>query len=144
MSEKTVFEVLAEALIESLQDFLKKASTIRNAYVGMVKEGVVPPEVGTVELLERGGKLYARIVKRENQLIILPVESLQIKPDAKPIVNFLEPRILQNMNKKHGLKHRLEVENGVLRAIILEGNITEDIKKKLLNPIAWALEKSCS
>jgi hypothetical protein len=103
-----------------------------------------PSEAGNVDMLYRGNKLYARIIEQPNKLMFLPVESLQIKADAKPIVNFLEPKILQNMDEKHGLKHRLEVKNGVLHAIILEGEITKDIKKKLLNPVGWALEKAVS
>lgn len=101
-------------------------------------------EAGKLDMLYRGNKLYARIIEQPNKLMFLPVESLQIKADAKSIVNFLEPRILQNMDRKHGLKHTLEVKNGVLHAIVVEGTITNQIKEKLVNPVGWALEKAVS
>jgi hypothetical protein len=97
-----------------------------------------------VDMLYRGNKLYARILQQPQKLIFFPVESLRIKADAKPITSFLEPRILQNMDKKYGLKHRLEVKDGVLYAVVIEGKVTSEIKEKLVDPVGWALEKAVS
>jgi hypothetical protein len=102
-------------------------------------------QAGTATIWDRGGKAYCRVVDRGRKLIILPMESLQIKPDSPPMKNFLEPRVLERMKEKHGISYRLEIKQGILHAIVLEGgNLTQKLKQELKNPITWALEKSVS
>jgi hypothetical protein len=49
------------------------------------------------------------------------------------------------MKEKHGISYRLEIKQGILHAIVLEGgNLTQKLKQELKNPITWALEKSVS
>jgi hypothetical protein len=100
-------------------------------------------QAGTATVWDRGGKAYCRVMDRGSKLIILPMKSLQIKPDSTPIKNFLEPRILEKMKEKHGISCRLETRQGILHAIVVEGeNLTQKLKEELKSPITWALEKS--
>ena len=103
---------------------------------------VTPVEAKEVQHIEYNGKPYARIIQTENKLTILPIESFQIKANDPTITNFLIPKILKNMKKKHGLDYRIEESNGLLRAIVITGSLDAKKIEELKNPVGWALEKA--
>jgi hypothetical protein len=87
-------------------------------------------------------KKAARLVRKLNELILLPVEILQIKTKDPSIQNFLIPKILEPMKTKHNIDYNLENKEDILRAIVLRESFNEDIEKKLWNSIGWSPEKA--
>ena len=85
------------------------------------------------------GKPVARILKGEDGISVYPIASLQIPIDSKPI-GWLKNEPLKSCSEKHGIKFRFEENNGILKAVHLEGEKAE--LEKLLKPIAWALAKA--
>lgn len=97
-----------------------------------------PTEARKVEHLEKRGKLLGRIVRAKDKITVLPIESLQVKTADPAIEHFLAPRVLEKL----GVKYRLEDQQGILRAIIVEGTLSKEREKRLLNACSWAIQKA--
>ena len=127
-------------LISHLKDWLHQGLEILSEFQKAVEE--TPKEIiesPNSDFLTRKNKLLARLLKRENCLIVLPVESLRIKANDRAIT-WLKNQPLKAAEQKHGVKFVFEEDKGILRSIKLEG--PQEELEKLLQPISWALEKA--
>jgi len=121
---------------EWLQNGLQIVKEFEKALAETPKDIIKSPDS---DFLTRKDKLLARLLKRENCLIVLPVESLRIKANDRAIT-WLKNHPLKAAEQKHGVKFIFEEDKGILRSIKLEGPKEE--LEKLLQPISWALEKA--
>ena len=139
MSKETVF-----GLINKLEDWLRGGLEIIEDFRKTLEE--TPEEIiasPSTDFLSKGDKIYARLLKSDSQLQILPVESLGIKADD-PAIRWLERHPFRKIAEKHGLKVVFEQKDRVLEKIKVEGKIDEEIMKDLLDPALWALEKAAN
>jgi len=133
-------KALINKLIETKENEIQELKGLLQALEETPKEVV---EQSDAQFLTRKDKLYARILKQDNKLIIMPIESLGIKVKDPAIIHFLQPKILDRMQKKHGIRYRLESKDGkTLRAIVIEGEGYDE--NRLLDACAWSLEKAAN
>ncbi|MCD6241877.1 hypothetical protein J7K27_10290 [Candidatus Bathyarchaeota archaeon] len=97
------------------------------------------PKNAENSFLDYNGKPVARVLKGKDGISVYPIASLQVPIDSKPI-GWLKNEPLKSCSEKHGIKFRFEENNGILKAVHLEGEKAE--LEKLLKPIAWALAKA--
>jgi len=133
--------------VEALKAFLTKFQDWLTNGLEIIQEFRETLEITPKELVEepnsdfltRKDKLVARLLRKENSLTILPVESLRVKA-GDPAIIWLKNQPLKAAQQKHGVRFVFEEDKGILRSIKLEGP-TEELEK-LLQPISWALEKA--
>ena len=121
-------DLCSECLVE-VSEFMEKLKDSRKKL----------PKNAENSFLDYNGKVVARVLKGEDRISVYPIASLQVSMDSKPI-GWLKNEPLKSCSEKHGIKFRFEENNGILKAVHLEGEKAE--LEKLLKPIAWALAKA--
>lgn len=111
-----------------------------------------PPEVcetpqtvkaGTIShITDKVGRTLGRIVERQDEAVILPLETLQIKVSDPAVQNFLIPKILQPIKEKHGADYTIGEAKGLLKEIRLRGGAVHDELEELRSPLVWTLMKA--
>ena len=133
-----VIKALLRKLIESRQNEIQELKTLLETLEETPKEVMGHSEF---EFLTRKNQLLARLIKKQDSLTVLPVESLKIPSDDRAIL-WLKSKVLPKASEKHGVKFQFTEKEGVLTAIQLEGPDAE--LERLLDPISWSLEKASS
>jgi hypothetical protein len=96
---------------------------------------------GTVECLTApDGKLLAEIFESADQLEFKIAEVHQIPLNDVSVQNFLIKKVLVEL-KKRGIAYTLDHRNGLLKTIMVKGDLTEEDVKTLKRTIAWTILK---
>jgi len=93
------------------------------------------------ELLGKGSQVYARVLRRNGELIIIPIESYGVKV-GDPAVKWLRGRFEKASEKHPDFKFEFVEKNGRLEKITVSGNLSEF--ERLKDATVWALEKAAS
>ena len=131
-------------LISHLKDWLHQGLEILSEFQQAVESTPGPIiETPESEFLSKGSQVYARILRGKNEIGIYPIESLKVKVNDAAI-NWLEKKVFEKASAKHGFKYQFVNRNGLLEAIKIHGEISQEEVDKLLNATTWALEKANS
>lgn len=133
-------KALIQKLIETRENEIQELKTFLASLNEMPKEIIETPEA---EFLHKGDTLYARLLRKQGEISIFPVESLQIKADDMAI-KWLQKKVFEKAALKHGFKFEFLNRNGLLSTIRIHGLKDEHEIEKLLNATTWALEKASS
>ena len=131
-------------LISQLKDWLQQGLQILSEFQQAVESTPGPIiENPESEFLSKGSQVYARILRGRNEIGIYPIESLRVKVNDAAI-NWLQSKVFEKAAAKHGFKYEFLNRNGLLEAIKIHGEVSEEEVDKLLNATKWALQKASS
>jgi len=96
-------------------------------------------ETPEAEFLSKGSQVYARLLRKENEISIYPIESYGIKA-ADPAINWLKGRFEAVAQKHPDFQYKFVEKDGKLREITINGNLQQF--NSLKSPTIWALQKA--
>jgi len=124
---------LKEQELTQLKQFLETLNATPEAII----------ETPEAQFLSKGSKVYARILKGNNEIGIYPIESLQVKVNDATI-SWLQNKVFEKAAAKHGFQYQFVNRDGFLEAIKVHGQLSQEEIDKLLNATKWAFEKASS
>jgi len=106
------------------------------------RDPVAMKTVRQVPLLEGTLSIgMVNILADNSELSIVPQHP--VPAEEAPIKGFLIPRVLDAMKEKHQkFEYQLQVDQGILQAIFVRGDLTEPQIKELVNGARWAFQKA--
>ena len=133
-----VIKALLIKLIESRQSEIQELKQLLQTLEQTPAEVI---ENSEHELLGKGSQVYARVLRRNGELIIIPIESYGVKV-GDPAVKWLRGRFEKASEKHPDFKFEFVEKDGRLEKITVSGNLSEF--ERLKDATVWALEKAAS
>jgi len=134
---------------EEKAELVKLLTTLRDSFMTNVEalnnylQILTPPEAGTViDITNRNGHVYGRIIQKPNELVAVPAENITIGRDDPAVQRFLVPKILEAVKQKYGVNYVIEADNGKIKAFRIVGALDQKTVEELKSPLAWAFEKA--
>lgn len=97
----------------------------------------------STQLVDPTGKPLAKVFERENEIVFRIYATFRVPIDDVTVKNFLIKKILDGLKDK-GFSYEVHDVEGLVREIVVKGELTKEDVEMLRRTIAWVILKSRS